>query len=400
MDIRPIFVSLYKHLTPALLIVMEIALSYAVLCNALFMINGRVAAMHVQNAIGESAISVITMQGLDAAQLRADIPRNLVALQGIAGVSAAAVTTSVPLDGQVAMMAFTARPAEKNSVNSSEYFLGEGGEKALGLRLLQGRFFNESEYASSGRQDFLSTGHVVLITQSDAQRLWPGESPLGKLLYSDSSNWTVVGVVADVLGQDPAVSGENGRYSSAFFPLQTDDALNDYVIYSAPAERARIVREALRVIGKLEPTAIIDGKPYEEIRSDYFATSRSMVWILALVCAVMLAVNAFGVIGLTSFWVAQRYRQIGIRRAVGASRRHIFMYFQTENLLLSGMGAVLGMTLAYGINIYLMHHYEVERMPWYYLLLGMIALLLLGQLAVLGPTLRASLIPPLAAMRR
>src|SRR3569623_222573 len=98
----------------------------------------------------------------------------------------------------------------------------------------------------------------------------------------------------------------------------------------------------------------------------------------------MLAVTAFGIVGLNSFWVAKRLRQIGIRRAVGARRSHILSYFRTENFLLSGAGVVLGMVLAFGSNLYLMQHYEMDRMPWYYLPVGAIALLKLGQIAVFG----------------
>jgi len=123
------------------------------------------------------------------------------------------------------------------------------------------------------------------------------------------------------------------------------------------------------------------------------------VWMLMLVCVVMLAVTAFGIVGLTSFWVGQRRQQIGIRRAVGATRGHIMQYFQTENFLLSTAGVVLGMLLAFGINLYLMSRYEMSRMPWYYLPVSAVALWLLGQLAVLGPARRAAAVPPVVATR-
>jgi len=63
------------------------------------------------------------------------------------------------------------------------------------------------------------------------------------------------------------------------------------------------------------------------------------------------------------------------------------------------MGVVLGMALAFGINIYLMQHYEMDRMPWYYLPASAVALWLLGQLAVLGPAMRAAAVPPVVATR-
>jgi putative ABC transport system permease protein len=399
MEIRPILASLRKHRIPAVLIVLEIALACAVLCNAVFMIGQRVASIHWSNAIDEQGISVVTVNGADPKLATSEIPRNLVALRGIAGVTAVAAATSMPLDQNPALSPFVAKPDAQTTVNTSVYFIGSDGERAMGLRLLQGRWFNAGEYAGSGFKNFSSTGHVALVTQSDANRLWPGQSALGKTLYTNATGWTVVGVVADVLAQDPKFSGPGGMYSSVFFPLQPDGVMGDYVLRSAPRDRERIEREAVQVLGKLQPGAVVEGKTYAGMRSDYFADTNSMVWMLVLVCVVMLAVTAFGIVGLTSFWVQQRRRQIGIRRAVGATRGHILSYFRTENFLLSTAGVLIGLMLAFGINLFLMDHYEMDRMPWYYLPGGAIALWLLGQVAVLGPALRAAKVPPVVATR-
>lgn len=399
MEIRPILASLRKHRIPAALIVLEIALACAVLCNAVFMISQRMVTLHMDNAIDEQGISVITVNGADPQRATSDIPRNIVALRGIAGVTDVAVATGVPLDKDISLMGFTTTPDGHSTVNTSEYFIGSGGEQALGLRLLQGRNFNADDFASGGIDNFLSTSHVILVTHSDAQRLWPGQSALGKVLYSVTGRWTVIGVIADVLAQDPAFSGGSGRYSSVFFPLRPDAVMSDYIIRSAPGDRDRVVQKAVQALGKLEPTAVVKGKTYAAMRAEYFADSRSMVWMLALVCAVMLAVTAFGIVGLTSFWVGQRRLQIGIRRALGATRGNILSYFRTENFLISTAGVVLGMALAFGINLYLMQHYEMHRMPGYFLPAGAIALWLLGQFAVLGPARRAAAVPPVVATR-
>jgi putative ABC transport system permease protein len=74
-------------------------------------------------------------------------------------------------------------------------------------------------------------------------------------------------------------------------------------------------------------------------------------------------------------------------------------FFQSENFLLSSAGLALGMLLAFGINLYLMQHYQMDRMPWYYLPAGALALWLLGQAAVLAPALRAAAVPPVVATR-
>ena len=209
----------------------------------------------------------------------------------------------------------------------------------------------------------------------------------------------MVGVVADVLRPRINPLGGPTMYYSTFYPLAPSEELFRYVLRSAPQDRDRVLREATRVLGDLNPTAMVKGQTYSEIRNDNFADARSMAWMLVLVCAVMLAVTAFGIVGLASFWVGQRRRTIGVRRALGATRGDILRYFQTENLLLGTAGVVLGMVLAFGINLYLMSHYAMSRMPWYYLPISALALWLLGQLAVLGPALRAAAVPPVVATR-
>jgi len=88
-----------------------------------------------------------------------------------------------------------------------------------------------------------------------------------------------------------------------------------------------------------------------------------------------------------------------VRRALGATRGDILRYFQLENFILASAGIVLGMALAYAINLWLMQKYQVARLPAGFLPVGAGLLWILGQIAVLGPALRASLIPPAIATR-
>src|SRR6185312_6767595 len=97
MDIQPIFAALRKHRIPAVLIVLEIALACAVLCNAVFMISQRVGNIHLPNAMDEQGVVAITLRGTDDKLAGSDIPRNLAALRGIAGVQAAAISNTLPL---------------------------------------------------------------------------------------------------------------------------------------------------------------------------------------------------------------------------------------------------------------------------------------------------------------
>ena len=404
MDIQPILAALRKHKIPAALIVLEIALACAVLCNAVFMIGQRIGEINLPNGIDEQGVSDIRVIGTDPKLATDDIPRNLAALRQIPGVTAAAVINTLPLTNNGWNSNVGIKPEEvmsKGTPNVATYLFTAGGERALGLRLLRGRFFTSEEFADSKLGDsFIPTAHVTLVTQSLAERLWPEQDALGKQVWVGKDyHFTVIGIVANVLRPNQNGEGLAAFHWSMFLPLSPAAYLNDYVVRTAPQDRARVIDAAKQKLAMLSPNAVVKGISFTDIRDKFFANTRSMIWMLVLVCVVMLAVTAFGIVGLTSFWVGQRRRQIGIRRAVGATRAHIMQYFQTENFLLSSAGVAVGMILAFGINLYLMQHYQTTRLPWYYLPVSAIALWVLGQLAALGPALRAANVSPVVATR-
>src|SRR3546814_11843736 len=110
-----------------------------------------------------------------------------------------------------------------------------------------------------------------------------------------------------------------------------------------------------------------------------------MAGLLVGTIGALLLVTALGIVGLTSVWVSQRRRQIGVRRALGATRGDILRYFQTEHFLIVSVGIAMGMLLAYGLNQGLLQPYEPARLPAFYLPLGAFVLWLLCQVAELAP---------------
>ena len=109
--------------------------------------------------------------------------------------------------------------------------------------------------------------------------------------------------------------------------------------------------------------------------------------------------TSLGIVGLASFSVSRRTKQIGTRRALGASQGSILRYFMTENLLISSAGVVLGAALTVGLNMLMVEIFDLARAPLYLVPLAMVILLLVGQLAVLGPARKASAVPPAVATR-
>jgi len=138
---------------------------------------------------------------------------------------------------------------------------------------------------------------------------------------------------------------------------------------------------------------------FAQVRHRAYDGDYGMAILMGIISAVLLVITAAGIVGLTSFWVGQRRRQIGVRRALGATRGDILSYFMTENLLISVGGAVAGAVLAIAMNLWLVTRFEMHRLSLFYVLAGVLMLLLLGQGAVLAPAIRASKVSPVEATR-
>jgi putative ABC transport system permease protein len=272
--------------------------------------------------------------------------------------------------------------------------------KTLGIKLSEGRDFLPQEYVDYDPFKNQPPPIVTIVTRTLARQLWPGEDPLGKTMYLDSDGkhaMQVIGVVDHLL--NPQIDKEHGLDRSFIQPV-TALKHGMYVLRVRPDARGMVKRDLPGVLTRIDPMRrVSDDHIYADTVSDYYHGDRAMVWVLMAVTGCLLALTALGVVGLSSFWVQQRTRQIGIRRAIGATRRDILRYFQVENLLIVGAGIVLGSLGAVGLNLWLMKRYELAHMPLAWLGSGAVVLWLLGQLAVLGPALRAAAVPPVVATR-
>ncbi|HBK47602.1 MAG TPA: ABC transporter permease [Xanthomonadaceae bacterium] len=402
MDLRPILSTLLRHRTAALLIVFEIALSCAIICNALFLIGNRLQRMERPSGLDEQHLVLIKVTGITAdTDAKAVTRGDLDALRTIAGVRSVTTVNQVPFGGSMWNSGIRlSADQDKPTLNTTNYMVGEDGLRTLGLALAAGRDFQAGEYVDSEADEFPS----VILTRDLAARLFPDQNAIGKSLYvfSDTPHH-VVGVVEHLA--KPRDSGPSAEYDmSMLFPGRfsyQDGGL--YVLNVAdPGQREAILAQARKVLAANGPTRIVvrgSTGTLQSLRDKYYRNDRAMAWLLAAVSIALLVVTALGIVGLASFWVGQRTKQIGIRRALGATRGQVLRYFQTENFLLATAGIVLGMLLAYAINLLLMRHYELPRLPLAYLPVGAVTLWLLGQLSVLGPARRAAAVPPAVATR-
>ena len=405
MEILPILSTLRRHKITALLVVLEIALTCAIVCNAVFLISQRMERMRMPSGVAENELILIQAQGIGkATDAKARAQEDLTQLQQIPGVKSVALVNQVPFTNSSWNSSIKLDPKQKlPTLNATQYF-GENVLQTLGTKLVAGRYFNADEYldyADVSRDEALQkklTG--AIITRGLGEKLWPGQTALGRTFYLGNDPVRVVGVV-DQLIRPALFGGDSTAQWSMVFPLRMDVSnAGRYLIRTTPSERDRVLAAAVATLRKTNPHRVItDKKTLEQWRDKFFQDDRAMAGLLAGVCVALLIVTALGIVGLGSFWVAQRRRTIGVRRALGATRGSILRYFQTENFLLATIGIGVGMVLAYGINLFLMTHYELPRLPSSYFPIGAIALWLIGQAAVLGPAMRAAAVPPVVATR-
>ncbi len=403
---RPILSALFRHKTAAALIVLEIALSCAIVCNAVFVIGNRVSYMHRPSGVVENELLVLDVSSIQTDR-NADAMRqeDLAALAAISGVKAVSSINQIPYGGNVwaSGVATTAEQAEDNGVTVTQYMADEEFMDTLGLRLIEGRSFSAEEYQNESETRTANNGArvppVVILDRALAKRLFPDGLAVGKDIYENAeASMRVVGVVDDLLVPGTGFAGLEGDYLSMILPMRI--ARGSYAIRAEPGRRAEVLKAAEDALKRIDANRIFDQREtLEAMRNDFYSRDRAVVWLLTAVCVALLAVTALGIVGMASFWVQQRTKQIGVRRALGATKRQILAYFQTENFILASGGIALGMLMALGINQMLMRQYELPRLPWYYLPVSAVLLWLLGQIAVFGPARRAASVPPAIATR-
>jgi putative ABC transport system permease protein len=402
MQIQPILAALRRHRLASILIALEIALACAVLCNACFLIVNRVQQTRVISGVDENALAALKLTGYDQAKGVDLNARVLSGLGKIPGMQSVSVINAVPFGDHAGTAGISLDPDGKYRSGVVDlYVAGPGSFEALGLHLVAGSKPQPGDYQPI--HQFVPDNAMVWVTQALAEHLWPGVDPLGKEFWSGKLHFRVGGVVAHLARPYGGEGGPGTIEWSAYVPsLPGVQLAGVYLLRADPAQLPRVLRDARAAIATIAPDAVVDSKASRTIgslRENYFRQDRVMAGILVGVIASLLLVTALGIVGLASFWVQQRRRQIGIRRAIGATRGDILHYFQVENFLIVTFGIVLGMLLAFALNLLLMTHYELPRLPLYYLPIGALILWGLGQLAVLGPALRAAAVPPVVATR-
>jgi putative ABC transport system permease protein len=403
MELWPILSSLRHNKIGATLIAVQIALTLAVLCNALFIIEQQTALSRAPTGVAdETSVFLISNQWIGGAgDLAARVRTDLAGLRALPQVIDVTQSPWLPLGGRLMGMNITLHPDKPRSGALTAVFLvDDHAVRALGLKLIAGRDFRpEDILISHGLQDDYSSWGSVIITRALARKLDPSGNVLGRPASLLKINATIVGVV-DRLAPSQNAADSAMAENTVLVPLLWAESSIFYVVRAKPGQVAPAMAAARDRLYKISrQRTIVNMQTFADARLDFYRGARGVAALMTGICAILLGITAFGIIGLTSYWVSQRRRQIGIRRALGATAGSILRYFQTENLLITAAGAALGIVLGLAANLWMIQSIAMERLPFAYLIVGTMVVLALGQIAVLWPALRAAAVPPAIAAR-
>ena len=416
-QVRPILAALRRHKMATLLIVLQIALTLAVVSNALFIVKTRV--LHLSRPTGTDEAHLIAIRNgwigqPDAPHIDAQMRADLATLRHLPGVRNAFASQAYPMEeggGGLVSIKHQIEQTTKAQLALS-YLADEHALDTFGIALVAGRNFRADEIVSLGPYD-KSQPVAIIITRDLARKLFPdGVAAVGQRVYlSDDGPSTIIGMVDRLQGSYAGSSTRSIDEDTVLVPARyasSDDGASYaggtvYLVRVQPGQLAAVLRAAPAALVAQNRMRVINPEDgvvtLAQARAKAYATDRGVAIMMGAICVLLLLATAGGIVGLSSFWVGQRRRSIGVRRALGATRGDILRYFQTENALIVGIGVVLGVALGIAANLLLMTHYELPRMPLWLLGVGALLLWLLGQLAVFGPARRAAAVPPVEATR-
>ncbi|MES2697128.1 MAG: ABC transporter permease [Verrucomicrobiota bacterium] len=392
-----------QHRLRQALIVSEIALALVLLAGAGFFVRGiqRFADREVgwrPDGLLTGYIALSSTKYPDDARRRAfheQLQEKLAALPGVERVALANTLPTWGFSGS-ANIVVEGRPAPAPGQASLAYSTPISGSffETLGIPLVAGRTFGAADRADSPR--------VIVINETMARTLWPGESALGKRIGSpgDEPEWReIVGVVRDI-----RVAGHIGTPETSFQMYRS--LTQTPVSYVTLALRTHAPPETLAAAVRQIVASIDPDQPIHDIATVRLEIDRSLAnlaltgWLLTAFALLGVGLAALGIYGLISGSVIQRTHEIGIRLALGAQLRDILALFVGQGLRLTLAGTLLGLAGAFAIAR-LLQAIIPEIPPAESLTFATITVLLVATalLASYLPARRAAKVSPLTALR-
>ena len=384
------------------LIVSEIAISFILLAGAGLLIKSFMHLREINPGFNSDNVLVMRLTSPPGkyaqGEPRAQIFKQLVdQVKATPGVQSAGVVLSLPLGGDTFNvwrgLIREGRPmTPEEQTNAQHLAITPDYFQALQIPLKAGRFFTD--------QDNLKSTKVVIINEKLARELFPGESPIGKhfsIWRDEKFPREVVGVVGDTRQSLDEEPGEQMYVPYAQDP--TWGSLSLVVRTSGePAALAASVREAIRTVDKAVPNYNL--KTMNDVVFTSAASRRVPMLLLSVLAGAAMLLAMLGIYGVTSYYVAQRTHEIGVRMALGAQIVDVLKLVLKRAMLLALIGIVIGTAGAVAVTRYmttLLFGVKPIDVVTFVAVGAVLALVVL--IACVVPARRAAKIDPLEALR-
>jgi putative ABC transport system permease protein len=412
MHIGPIFRAMKHNRTRVVLIILEIAMTLAIITNCVNVILAERAKMLQTSGFDddnmvEMHVRPFAQEFKEPGVIENTIDSDLRIIQGTPGVKAVVNTHFRPWEGGGSSTGVVRLGDNKSEpVPTQIYFGSSGFMDALGVRVIEGRGFREGDHAKGIEDDPLDK---VILTKSMAERLFPDGNAVGKQIVEavaagqpDDAPRTVVGVVEKFYNpfgrpNEPDVISDR----AIFIPARVGSFSRGftYLIRAEPGALEATMPELEKRLTASNPGRVFEFTAVNEKRGGYYSSSKIVVTTMTCIIIALIAVTALGLLGLTSLSVAERTKQIGTRRALGATRADILRHFLVENWMVTTAGLILGVAGAYGLDFLLVSQVSDVKLPWQLVAGGMLLLWINGLLSTVPAAMRATLVPPSIATR-
>jgi len=401
MEIGPILRAMLQNRMRVAVLVVEVAVTLAIVLNCLTMISSQRARITRPTGIDEAHLIAVTMRPWtrDLAEYQARlqvVDRDLAALRALPGVRDATIISTRPLQGGGS--SFQVRPMgadDSKWVRSPVYGADPHVFDTLGLNLVAGRGFTDADLPAGPG----ASASNVVVTQDLADALFPDGNALGQLVDSGDPDrpGTIVGIVGHMF---TPYGGGPMESRITFYPSKpSSPGYMLYLVRTQPDTYDEVFSKLDEVLLKVYPDRSVVVASLLDVKAGGISQNIVLARILWVIVWLLLFVTTLGIFGMASFSVAQRTKQIGTRRAIGATRGAVLRHFLVESSLLTGMGVLLGLPAAYGLNIALVNTVGGTALAGRLVLAAVVGLWLLGLVATMAPARRASRIAPALASR-
>ncbi len=356
MGIRPLLLSLKQNKFIALMVILQIALTLAAVSHSAFSTSALLKDWNVASGLDEQNLIVSRAQFfVDNPDRESAIVQDLENLSRLPGVEYVTTANQIPFAANSVSNVYRETGDDAQRYLASVFELNDAALDVLGVELVAGRNFYPNEVIRGELSATTEYPSVVMISEALSEEMFPGENALGKTLWpvKDNQPAEIIGIYTNYMTGE-ILNGVGKSYNSAIRPMALWSANRfdpGYLMRVEPGAAERLLEDARTAIYRLPGRYLYNNEVLTRTKKRIYDGRGSQSMLMLGISAVLILITAFGIAGLASFLVSQRQKQIGIRRALGATKKDILRYFLAENSLLTVVGLLLGAAVTIGIAV-------------------------------------------------